>query len=644
VLPVRLKDAHMIIDTQNIQDLRQWVCWRTEERGGKPTKVPYSPLTGERASSTDSETWTNYEEAVRARKGSQQGYHGIGLVFTPDDDLCGVDLDDCLDPKTGEIESWAQEVIDDLGSYTEISSSGTGVHVLVRAKLPAGRNRKGRFEAYDRGRYFTFTGRHLSGTPQSIEGRQEQLECVVRRMLGQLESENGNRVARHSPRFSSPRRDEEVIGKACAENGGKFNRLWHGDMSDYDNDHSAADDAFVHKLWSYTQDEEQIKRIHALSGLHRSEKSGRRPDYLERSINRARENVTWFYPWPDVVQLRPHGNGRQSIHTFFVSYVPEPATWPVLADKALYGLPGEVVRAVEPHTEADPVAVLANILCAFGNAVGRGAYVRVGADRHYLNLCVGLVGETSKGRKGMSWGYPRDLMHSVDKGWVDERVQNGLSSGEGLIHAVRDPLVVTNKDGEPVTVDEGAKDKRLFVVEGEFAAVLKVMSRQGNTLSPVVRQAWDGGRLQILTKNSPIKATRTHVSIVGHVTKAELLRHLTETETANGFANRFIWLMVRRSKVLPFGGQWHTVDVVPVVRRLGTALEFGKNVGEIKWGESAKELWRGRYVDLSRGMPGLFGAVVGRAEAQVLRVTTVYAVMDCSKIIERPHLEATLAL
>src|SRR5215217_770861 len=530
-----------------MKELRQWVCWRSEERNGKPTKVPYSPLTGQRASSKDPETWTSYEEAVIVCK--EHGYDGIGFVFTVEDDLCGVDLDGCLDPETGEIEGWAQGIIEELDSYTEMSPSGTGVHILVRAKLPERRNRKGRFEAYDRGRYFTITGKHLAGTPQTIENRQEELRSVVRRVFGE-ESANG-----HCDPVTAPERknngfsDEEVIEKACSESSGKFNRLWRGDMSDYplkpggEADHSSADDGFVHKLWSYTQDEEQIKRIHALSGLHRSEKSGRRPDYLERSINRARENVTWFYPWPDVVQLRPHGNGRQSIHTFFVSYVPEPATWPVLADKALYGLPGEVVRAVEP-----------------------------------------------------------------------------------------------------VTVDEGAKDKRLFVVEGEFAAVLKVMSRQGNTLSPVVRQAWDGGRLQILTKNSPIKATRTHVSIVGHVTKAELLRHLTETETANGFANRFIWLMVRRSKVLPFGGQWHTVDVVQVVRRLGTALEFGKNVGEIKWGESAKELWRGRYVDLSRGMPGLFGAVVGRAEAQVLRVATVYAVMDCSKIIERPHLEATLAL
>lgn len=323
---------------------------------------------------------------------------------------------------------------------------------------------------------------------------------------------------------------------------------------------------------------------------------------------------------------------------------PKPRPWPELAPEALHGLPGEVVRAVEPHTEADPVAVLMNLIVAYSNAVGRGAYALVGADRHHLNLFVALVGETSKGRKGTSWSHTRELMHVADSGWADGCVQNGLSTGEGLINAVRDPVLGTGKDGEPVTIDEGARDKRLLAVEGEFAGVLKVMRREGNTLSAILRQAWDGDRLQVLTRNSPMKATDAHVSIVGHVTRAELLRHLTETETANGFANRILWLMVRRSKVLPFGGNWRTVDTAPLVRRLAAALEFGRGAGEISWGESAEDLWRERYEELSEGKPGLFGAVVGRAEAQVLRLAAVYAAMDLSRTIELPHLEAALAL
>lgn len=179
----------MVANTQSMKDLRQWLCWRYEERDGKPTKVPYSPIMGQRASSTDPETWTEYQEAVQACR--EHSYDGLGFVFTPEDDFCGVDLDDCRDPDTGKIEPWAQEIIKDLDSYTEVSPSGTGVHILARGELPEGRNRKGDFEAYDQGRYFTITGNHLPGTPRTIESRKEELQGVVRRVFGE-ESANGH--------------------------------------------------------------------------------------------------------------------------------------------------------------------------------------------------------------------------------------------------------------------------------------------------------------------------------------------------------------------------------------------------------------------------------------------------------------------
>jgi hypothetical protein len=307
-------------------------------------------------------------------------------------------------------------------------------------------------------------------------------------------------------------------------------------------------------------------------------------------------------------------------------------------------LPGEITRCIEPHTEADPVAVLVNLLAAFGSAAGRGAFLQVGADHHYLKLNVGLVGETSKGRKGQSWGHPRELMHAADREWVEERVLHGLSSGEGLIYAVRDRVHGENKDGKRVVMDPGVEDKRLLVLEAELAGVLKVMSREGNTLSPVIRQAWDDGRLQVMTRNNPMKATCAHVSIVGHITKAELLRHLTDTEAANGFANRFIWLLVRRSKELPFGGEWWKVDTAPLLRRLSSALEFASAPVEVAWGDSAREIWHEVYGPLSSGKPRLFGAVVSRAEAQAVRLAALYAVMDRSHEIEREHLLAALAL
>jgi hypothetical protein len=200
--------------------------------------------------------------------------------------------------------------------------------------------------------------------------------------------------------------------------------------------------------------------------------------------------------------------------------------------------------------------LLIQTLTAFGNVVGRGAWVVADGCVHGTNLYSVLVGETSKVRKGTSWQHILRLFKEVDPHWAKNRTADGLSTGEGLIWQVRDPIqknVLDKKTGqyEQQVVDEGIQDKRLFVVKGEFANVLKVMARAGNTLSGVVRNAWDSGNLRSLTKNSPSFATDTLVSIHGHITLDELRKLLTETEAGNGFGNRFVFLAVRRSRVLP---------------------------------------------------------------------------------------------
>ncbi len=293
----------MVADTKSMRDLRQWLCWRTEERDGKPTKIPYSPATGQRASSTAPETWAGYEEAVRACK--EHGYGGIGFVFTVGDGLCGVDLDKCLDPETGEIEPWAQEVIEELGSYTEVSPSGTGVHILVKAELPAGRNRKGRFEAYDRGRYFTVTGKHFAGTPKTIESRQEALQRVTEHVFcsGAPESANGHtKPVAASESVDNGLSDIEIVEKASASrNGEKFRRLWAGDMNGYGS-HSEADLALCGMLAFWTGgDAARIDTLFRQSGLYR--KKWDRNDYRNRTITEALSGRTEFYTPPKTITL-----------------------------------------------------------------------------------------------------------------------------------------------------------------------------------------------------------------------------------------------------------------------------------------------------------------------------------------------------
>jgi putative DNA primase/helicase len=330
-LPARLEDTQQMttVQTQNIWDLRQWVCWRSEERDGKRTKIPYSPLTGKRASSTDPETWGGYPEAVKACR--EGGYDGIGFVFTKDDSFCGVDFDRCRDAETGGIEPWAQEIIQELDSYTEISPSGTGVHILLSAVLPEGRNRKGRIEIYDRGRYFTVSGRHLEGTPRTIEERQERLLDLRRRVFGEQPSFNWRATLRLAADAAIS--DEEVIAKAAsADNGERFRRLWAGDTSGYEHDdnegHSEADLALCSILAFWTgPDPERIDALFHQSGLYREK--WERADYRERTIARALDGKAEFYEPERTALLKDNTATSDTEEDEELAQLPEAASFPV---------------------------------------------------------------------------------------------------------------------------------------------------------------------------------------------------------------------------------------------------------------------------------------------------------------------------
>jgi hypothetical protein len=307
---------------------------------------------------------------------------------------------------------------------------------------------------------------------------------------------------------------------------------------------------------------------------------------------------------------------------------------------ALHGLAGDIVRCIEPHTEADPAAILIQSLVAFGVLVGRGPHVRIEGDEHHANLYALLVGNTSKGRKGTSWGRVRQIFERIE-GWPKE--VKGLSSGEGLKWAVRDPAE-PNADGKG-TPDDGVRDKRLLVIESEFAQTLRVAARPGNTLSVTVREAWDSGRLATLTKNDAITATDTHVAIVGHITADELRAELTATDTANGFANRFLFVGVRRSKKLPFGGEALPDAVIAgLAGRLARAAISARTLGRISMTGAARGIWARVYGVLSEGHPGLLGAATGRAEAQCIRLALLYALLDEARAIDVPHLLAAVAV
>lgn len=311
------------------------------------------------------------------------------------------------------------------------------------------------------------------------------------------------------------------------------------------------------------------------------------------------------------------------------------ARYPTAPDPCIYrGVIGDMVRELEPHTEADPVAILVQALAAFGNVIGRTAYFRTEATRHYGNLFVVLVAPSSKGRKGTAWAQARQAIADADPTW---RVVSGLVSGEGLIWHVRDAAM----SGD---ADSGVTDKRLFIMEPEFAKVLRVVERDGSTLSPVLREAWDSGCLTTLAKNAPTSATDAHVSFVGHITADELRRYLTATESANGFGNRFLWVCAKRARYLPDGGDPDERRLKSIREQFAIAIQCAREFRECRRDARAGERWRAVYRELSDGKPGLLGSMTGRAEAQVMRLAMLYALSDAQSTIELEHLNAALAL
>lgn len=323
--------------------------------------------------------------------------------------------------------------------------------------------------------------------------------------------------------------------------------------------------------------------------------------------------------------------------------LPVPPSWPTLHSDARHGLAGEIVGAIEPESEADPTAILLQLVAAFGNAVGRGPHMIVDGARHGCNLYICAVGKTSKGRKGTSLSRVKQFMKVADSDWLANRVKSGLCSGEGLIHYVRDPVTTVDEAGKITVDDEGVSDKRLFVAESEFGQVLRLFRRESNTLPTTLRSAWDGGDLSSLQRNVSLHATDTHITIVGHVTQSELIKLMSDVEIFSGTGNRFLWMLVTRSKVLPHGGRM--LDLSSHGVQLKSALAAGRNIGRMERNEAADRLWEQFYYQNAEvDLPGLAGAIVARGEAQALRLSMIYALLDGQSTITERHLAAAIAV
>jgi putative DNA primase/helicase len=297
----------------------QWVCWRYKWDADRDewTKVPINVNTGAFASSTDPETWTSFATALAYHERAGTDTDGVGYVVHEDDTVLGVDLDDCRDPETGDLEPWAEDLLEDVPTYAEVSPSGTGLRLFGLGFVPDGGNRgdvadgDGHLELYDTGRYLTVTGHHIADTPEGVEQVNDEVDDVHGEYIADDEPERESAkpagdggVQANSPGAnptpdaeisgSSDLSDKELIEKAKnADNGDKFRRLWRGDTSGYPS-HSEADLALVGSLAFWTGgDRRRIDHLFRQSDLYREKWD--RDDYRDRTIDEALTGRTEFY-------------------------------------------------------------------------------------------------------------------------------------------------------------------------------------------------------------------------------------------------------------------------------------------------------------------------------------------------------------
>jgi len=296
--------AHFAAIPACLKERRQFVLWRGRDRANQPgklDKIPVNPYDLDHASTTDALTWGTFDQCAAALETALEGWHaadptgyrggGIGYVFTTDDPYVGIDLDGCVNDATWVIEAWAQEYVDTLKSYTEVTPSQTGLHILCEGSLPPGGRRKGAVEMYSEGRFFTLTGWHVDGTPATIELRHKPLEDVWAQLFGpkgdQPSEDTGTAASAPTPMMP----DSIVIMKLSrAKNSEKFIALMEGKWKElgYPSP-SEGDLALCGSIRFYTQDPLQIDRLFRQSGMMRPKWDERRRNgtYGEQTIRNA---------------------------------------------------------------------------------------------------------------------------------------------------------------------------------------------------------------------------------------------------------------------------------------------------------------------------------------------------------------------
>lgn len=318
---------------------------------------------------------------------------------------------------------------------------------------------------------------------------------------------------------------------------------------------------------------------------------------------------------------------------------PKPAA---MRAEAFHGAAGELVALLEPVLETDRASILSNVLACAGVLFQRAAHYKVTADTHYPADYFLTVGNSAISRKGTTTNAVLNVIDRAQVGFKD-KILHGLSTGQGLIAALIKKRPVNEEKSDELEAIPAPIASSVLIEISEFAELLAVMKREENTLSAVMRDAWDGKPLGVLTRKDPLKVQNVSLSTIAHITRKELLDKLTSTDRANGFANRFLFVWTQRVKLLP-RGDMDDLDCSAVVAKLHAAVEAAQGAGGLKRDYETETIWAEEYKRLTTRGETMTDALLSRAEAHVVRLSLLYALLDSAREIRKEHLRAALAV
>lgn len=669
-----------------LKSLPNWVSWKLVNG----SKVPFvCGTSGQHASSTDPSTWTTFEQA--AENATISSTEGIGFVIDGEaikQQLVGFDLDGCRNPKTGELASWAEELLDRIPSYTEYTPSGYGLRIWVRGKLPGtdrvfnldpkvGFGDKVKIEVFDHARYFTVTGKSYYDDADSID---EFNLAEVYRICQELRDK--------FPAYTKPKTDKTIVAESVrikSANTVVTSKLEllrrgivkstnpfviedeHGNSLEYPSP-SEADLALATALAiQHGNNPELIDEEFRKSPLSRDKWN--RNDYRNGTIDRAvktAEKIRSESKQKATVDTTESDSGSGFEHELsaedYESQLEQ--EWPVIrlkpqpgpewTDDIYYGLGGDIIRKAAAYNEAHPAGMLLDLLVSLGSMFGRTCYFNINSTRHYANEFMARVGDSSYSRKGGGRDEIDRLLKMVDVTWFNNRTISGFGSSEAIISQLKDSTMQQRFDKRSNsfvnTLVPGVDDKRLCIREGELASVFLLAGKAESRADVVLRDGWDSKPLKNIVKgqtkdgiSNSAGCQEPHLSISGDTTRSELVSKMPEGADENGFGNRFLYAYVYRVQLCPLGGP--EIDWTNEITKLYEVIEFAKQQRCVGLTSSAKNTWMRMYLHVENShLSGLAGKMTSRAAAHIRRLALIYAMLDRSPAVDVKHLRSAQLL